>query len=124
MHETLRATAKWMVVFAALLLSAAWVFFTFRLTAVGVFGTLLIALLFIPLHRQWRIVASIWVLLLVCTLVPIDVRFDGAPGLRPRVLPILWGEPSARGHALFKEGKAWEGGCIVPFWNPRWALVL
>ena len=124
MRDTLRATARWMILLAALVLSAAWVSFTFRFTGVAVFGALLVSLLFIHLHRRWRIVASIWALFLVCTVLPIDVRFDGEPGLRPRVLPILWGEPSTRGHALVQEGKMWAGGCIVPLWSPRWALVL
>jgi hypothetical protein len=109
---------------ALLCASIAWLALSPRLSAVLLFGLLLLALLTIRIHRRWSIVVGIWALLAAAPMLPIDIAFHRSSGLGPRIMPVTFGLLSAEGEELAKKGLIWPGGCIVFPNSPRWVLVL
>ena len=70
----------------------------------------------------WRRLATASVLASLLAIVPVDVRFHRTGRLGTRVLPIVWGLPTA---ATFERAVAREvilGGCILPL-NPPAHIV-
>ena len=119
-----RTVTKVACITAFLCACIVWWAFSPRLSALLLFGLLLLALLSVRWHRRWPLVAVVLGLFLIAPLLPIDIAFDRSSGRGPRIMSITYGYLSPEAKELAKKGLIWSGGCVLFPNSPKWVLVL
>jgi hypothetical protein len=94
----------------------------FRATTIFWTAGWLLALPFLSRPRRRR-VARVFVMgFFLLLLVPVDVSTEMRPGL-PKFVPIRYGLPAMSTFEQAERGEVVLGGCVVPLYPPRWALI-
>ncbi len=66
---------------------------------------------------------TMWVVIwCAVSMSPLELSLKNAPG-PPRVVPFVFGTPSARGRELIALGEIASGGCMYSPFGPKWVII-
>lgn len=105
-----------------LLASLLWLVTAYRRLSALLFTVVLILSLASGMWRLERYVLVAWVVFLLSTVSPVDVSFRNVAG-PPRVLPIIYGDPTERGMERINRGEAVGGSGFYNPYGPKYLLV-
>ncbi len=84
-----------------------------------------IALAFsLPFHRKYKLASTVFVLFIILSVAPFDIRFDGIPNQQYKVLEYFSGYPGPDASAVWMEGNSYWSGCMSSGYDPKWVIVL
>jgi hypothetical protein len=113
---------KWLPLLLAVVLGVPWVLLTQRFASFILLVPAFLLLWHLHRHGRKALTVSVWVLIAVAPLLPVDVYPTNVPG-SPRWVPLMMGYPSPEGLEAASRGEIVLGGCIINGFEPRWVWV-